>query len=80
MQHTLGIIFKNNDAEFFDDATIDGKGFSPMSLFEAEAEAKKRLRENPGIRRINIYKILDSRTTSPDGRRHQLVHCLSSLG
>lgn len=77
MQHVLGMILRNNSTEIFDDATPGKESYSFMGLQAAVNEGNSRLRQNPEIIKINIYKVFDGvKTFTADGSQHQLVYFL----
>lgn len=70
MQLVLGTVLYDNSAEVMDDDSLLGKeSYSFMGLQAAIAEGQKRLKQNSGIKQINIYEIFDGvRRSSPQGR------------
>lgn len=54
MQHFFGIILRGSEDEIIDDERI-GKG-SYLGLEAVMADARKRMKQNPNIRQINIYR------------------------
>lgn len=56
MQHILGTILKDNDIEIIEDES-PGKG-SYMGLQASIFEGQKILKQNPNIKQINIYRII----------------------
>jgi hypothetical protein len=77
MQHTLGMILYDNDAEVIDNDTPGKEPYLFMDLFAAMAEGDKRMKQNPNIKQINVYEVFDGvRRMTLDGGRYQRVHCL----
>ena len=68
MQHTLGFIMYDNDAEIMEDTTF-GRG-SFEALHEIMAKAGKIMEENPKVKQINVY---ETRKDNPPQRVHMLV-------
>lgn len=56
MQHIFGTILKDNDIEIIDDES-PGKG-TYMGLQAAIFEGEKALKQNPNIKQINIYRVI----------------------
>ncbi len=56
MQHIFGILLRDSDIEIIDDDTPP-KG-SYMGLVTAIANGRKRMAQNPNIRQINIYRVI----------------------
>jgi hypothetical protein len=56
VHHIIGIILRDSNVEIIEDES-PGKG-SYMGLHTAIANGRKMIMENPKIRQINIYRII----------------------
>lgn len=56
MQHIFGIFLRGSDIEIIDDEDPLKNSFA--GLYMAMIDGRKRMMENPNIRQINIYQVI----------------------
>ena len=70
MQHILGVILRGNPAELMDDDNHGTNTYSFMGLQAAVSEAQNRLKYNPEILTVNVYRVIQE---LPGQSKYQLV-------